>query len=107
MSAKRNSFVPCLPRWRRRARRVRGKLARVPRSVLIAGGAAILLATFALTNLLYHVIRKANELLFFVANGRDKEFLGHISSAALVFAPAIACRIACRANHSNRVQPFA
>jgi hypothetical protein len=74
MSAKRNSFVPRLHRWRRRARRVRGKLARVPRSVLIAGGAAILLATFALTNFLYHVTRKATELLFFVGNRRQYQF---------------------------------
>jgi hypothetical protein len=42
----------------------------------------------ALTNLLYRVIRKPTELLFFVGNGLDKEFLDHVSSAALVFRPS-------------------
>ena len=35
--------------------------------------AAILLAAFALTNLVYHVIHKPTELFFFVGNGLDKE----------------------------------
>ncbi|MGA7805432.1 lytic transglycosylase domain-containing protein [Bradyrhizobium sp.] len=35
--------------------------------------AAALLAAFALTNLVYHVIRKPTELLFFVGNALDKE----------------------------------
>ena len=81
---------------------MRGKLARVPRSVLIAGGAAILLATFALTNLLYHVIRKATELLFFVGNGLDKEFLGQINSAALVFRPSN-CLLNCLTGKSLQI----
>jgi hypothetical protein len=41
--------------------------------VRIAGGVAILMATATLTNLLYHVVRKPTELLFFVGNRLDKE----------------------------------
>jgi hypothetical protein len=45
----------------------------VPRAARIAGVIAILLATFTLTNLIYHVIRKPTELFFFVGHGLDKE----------------------------------
>jgi hypothetical protein len=74
MSGKRKS--PRLRRWRRRARWARAKLARTPLIARIAGGLAILLvllAVFALTNLLYHVIRKPTELFFLVGHRLDKE----------------------------------
>jgi hypothetical protein len=41
--------------------------------VRIAGVVAILLATLALTNLIYHVIHKPTELFFFVGHRLDKE----------------------------------
>src|ERR1700730_4681134 len=73
MSRKTNSLLPRLRRWRRGARWARRKLAKAPRAVRIAGVVAILLATFTLTNLIYHVIHKPTELFFFVGNGLDKE----------------------------------
>ena len=73
MSRKSKSFVLRLRRWRRRVRLARQKLAKVPLTVRIAGGVAILLATFALTNLIYHVIHKPTELFFFVGHRLDKE----------------------------------
>jgi hypothetical protein len=48
-------------------------LARLPRSIRIALAIAILLPLFALTNLVYHVIRKPTELFFFVGHRLDKE----------------------------------
>ena len=73
MSTKSKSFVLSLRRWRQRARRARRKLAKTPLSLRIAGVVAILLATLALTNLIYHVIRKPTELFFFVGHRLDKE----------------------------------
>jgi hypothetical protein len=73
MSKKRNSLALRLRRWRRSARSARRKLAKVPRIVRIAGVVAILLATFTLTNLVYHVIHKPTELFFFVGHRLDKE----------------------------------
>jgi hypothetical protein len=73
MSRKTNSLLPRLRRWRRGARRARWKLAKAPRAARIAGVVAILLATFTLTNLIYHVIHKPTELFFFIGNGLDKE----------------------------------
>jgi Transglycosylase SLT domain len=73
MPTKSQSSLPRLRRWRQRARWARAKLAKVPRAVRIAGVAAILLATFALTNLIYHVIHKPTELFFFVGHRLDKE----------------------------------
>jgi Transglycosylase SLT domain len=73
MPRKRKSLLPRLRRWRRNARWARGKLAKVPRAARIAGVVAILLATFTLTNLVYHVIHKPTELFFFVGNRLDKE----------------------------------
>lgn len=67
------SILSRLRRWRRGARWARGKLARAPRAVRIAGVVAILLAALALTNLVYQVIRKPTELLFFVGRALDKE----------------------------------
>jgi hypothetical protein len=48
-------------------------LARLPRSIRIALAIAILLPLFALTNLVYHVVRKPTELFFFVGHRLDKE----------------------------------
>ena len=73
MSGKRKSLRPRLRRWRRRARRARGKLAKLPLIARIAGFVAILLASFALANLIYHVIHKPTELFFFVGHRLDKE----------------------------------
>jgi hypothetical protein len=73
MPRKSQSFHHRLRRWRRSARWARGKLARVPRAILIAGVVAILLVTFTLTNLIYHVIHKPTELFFFVGHRLDKE----------------------------------
>jgi hypothetical protein len=73
MPRKSQSFSLRLRRWRRKARWVRGRLAKIPLTVRIAGVVAILLATFTLTNLIYHVIHKPTELLFFVGHRLDKE----------------------------------
>jgi hypothetical protein len=73
MSGKRKNLRARLRRWRRRARRARGKLAKVPLIARIAGGVAILLAAFALANLIYHVIHKPTELFFFFGHRLDKE----------------------------------
>jgi hypothetical protein len=73
MPTKNKSLLPRLRRFRRRTRWARRKLARAPRTARIAGSVAILLAVVALTNLVYHVIRKPTELFFFVGNGLDKE----------------------------------
>jgi hypothetical protein len=51
----------------------RRMLARLPRSIRIALAIAILLPLFALTNLVYHVVRKPTELFFFVGHRLDKE----------------------------------
>jgi hypothetical protein len=73
MSKISKSFVPRLRRWRRRGRWARLKLAKVPRVVQIAGGAAVVLTALMLTNLIYQVIRKPTELFFFVGHKLDKE----------------------------------
>jgi Transglycosylase SLT domain len=73
MPRKSKNALRRLRRWRQGARWARGKLANVPRAILIAGVAVILLAAFALTNLLYHVIHKPTELFFFVGHRLDKE----------------------------------
>ncbi len=73
MPRKSKPLLPRLRRWRRGARRARRKLARAPRAVRIAGSAAILLAAFALTNLVYQVIRKPTELFALLGNALDKE----------------------------------
>jgi hypothetical protein len=73
MPRKSQSFRLRLRRWRRSARGARRTLARVPRAILIAGVVAILLVTFTLTNLIYHVIHKPTELFFFVGHRLDKE----------------------------------
>ena len=53
--------------WARRT------LSRLPRAIRIALIIAILLPLLALTNLVYHVIRKPTELFFFVGHRLDKE----------------------------------
>src|ERR1700678_290952 len=52
--------------------RARRNLARLPRSIQIALAIAVLLPLFALTNLVYHVIRKPTELFFFVGHRLDQ-----------------------------------
>jgi hypothetical protein len=73
MPRKSRSLLPRLRGFRRGAQWVRGKFARAPRSVRIAGIVAILLPLLALTNLVYHVIRKPTELFVLVGNRLDKE----------------------------------
>ena len=73
MPKSRKSFLPRLRRWRRDTRWARRKFARLPRVIRITASVAILLAAFALTNLVYHVIRKPTELFVFVGNALDKE----------------------------------
>jgi Transglycosylase SLT domain len=73
MPKKTKPLLPRLRRFRRGARWARGKLARIPRPVQTIGVLAILLPLLALTNLVYHVIRKPTELFFFVGNRLDKE----------------------------------
>ena len=51
----------------------RRKLSRLPRAIHIAVAIAVLLPLLALTNLVYHVIRKPTELFFFVGHRLDKE----------------------------------
>ena len=76
MPGRSKSLLPRLRRWQRGARWARRKLARAPRAVRIVGGVAILLAAFALTNLVYQVIRKPTELFVFVGHALDKEPAG-------------------------------
>ena len=73
MPGKSQSLLPRLRHWRPGARCARRKLANAPLIVRIAGSVAILLASFTLTNLLYHVIHKPTELFFFVGHRLDKE----------------------------------
>ncbi|UPK39896.1 transglycosylase SLT domain-containing protein [Bradyrhizobium sp. 186] len=73
MPRKNEPLLPRLRSFRRGARWVRKKFARAPRMVRIAGSVTMLLAVAALTNLVYHVIRKPTELFFLVGNALDKE----------------------------------
>jgi hypothetical protein len=73
MPRKSKSLLPRLRSFRRGARWARGKLARAPLMVRIVGIVAMLLAAGALTNIVYHVVRKPTELFFFVGNRLDKE----------------------------------
>ena len=59
-------------RWRG-ARLVRRTLSAAPLKVRIVCLAALGLAAFSLTNLVYHAVRKPTELLFFVGGALDKE----------------------------------
>jgi hypothetical protein len=55
------------------ARLLRRTLAAAPRAVRIFCLAALVLAAFSLMNLVYQVVRKPSELLFFVGGALDKE----------------------------------
>src|SRR5260370_22922907 len=67
-----NTLLRRVSRWRG-ARLVRRTLTAAPRAVRIVCLAALVLAAFSLTNLVYHVVRKPTELLFFVGGELDKE----------------------------------
>ena len=58
---------------RRVARLVRRTLIATPRAIRIVCLAALVLVAFSLANLVYHVVRKPSELLFFVGSALDKE----------------------------------
>ncbi|SFN74612.1 Transglycosylase SLT domain-containing protein [Bradyrhizobium sp. Rc3b] len=58
---------------RRSVQWARKKFARAPRMVRIAGIVLILLATLALLNIAYHIIRKPTELFAVVGHALDKE----------------------------------
>ncbi|WP_027556523.1 hypothetical protein [Bradyrhizobium sp. Cp5.3] len=73
MPRKSKNLLPRLRSFRRGARWARKTFARAPRAVRIAGVTAILLAVLALTNIVYHVIRKPTELFVLVGNSLDKE----------------------------------
>src|SRR5258708_6253119 len=66
-----NTLLRRVSRWRG-ARLVRRTLTAAPRAVRIVCLAALVLAAFSLTNLVYHVVRKPSELLFFVGGALDK-----------------------------------
>jgi hypothetical protein len=68
----RNTLLRRVSRWRG-ARLVRRTLTAAPRAVRIVCLAALVLAALSLTNLVYHVVRKPSELLFFVGGRLDKE----------------------------------
>jgi hypothetical protein len=73
MPGKAKSRLSRLRRWRLGARWARGKFTHVPLIVWIIGVVVIGLPLFALTNLVYHVIRKPTELFAFVGHRLDKE----------------------------------
>lgn len=52
---------------------MRRTLTAAPRAVRIVCLAALVLAAFSLTNLVYQIVRKPSELLFFVGGALDKE----------------------------------
>ncbi len=58
---------------RRGWRVARRRLGRTPRAIRIAGITVILFIVLALSNLVYQVIHKPTELLFFVGHRLDKE----------------------------------
>ena len=67
-----NTLLRRVSLWRG-ARLVRRMLTAAPRAVRIVCLAVLVLAALSLTNLVYHVIRKPSELLFFVGGALDKE----------------------------------
>jgi hypothetical protein len=69
----RTSRTTLLRRVRRSARWARRRLSAAPRAVRIACVATVILAVVALTNLLYHVVHKPSELLFFASPALDKD----------------------------------
>jgi hypothetical protein len=69
----RTSRTALLRRVARSTRWARRRLSAAPRGVRIVCTATIILAVVTLTNLLYHVVRKPTELLFFARPALDKE----------------------------------
>jgi hypothetical protein len=69
----RTSSTTLLRRVTRSTRWVRRRLTAAPRAVRIACIATISLAAVALANLVYHVVHKPSELLFFASPALDKE----------------------------------
>jgi transglycosylase-like protein with SLT domain len=67
----RNTFLRSIRRWQG-ARWARQKLAAMPAAVRIALIVATILAAVALANIVYQVVRKPTELLFFVGTALDK-----------------------------------
>src|ERR1700687_5938670 len=67
-----NTLLRRVSRWRG-AHLVRRTLTAAPRAVRIVCLAALVLAAFSLTNLVYHVALKRTELRFFVGGALDKE----------------------------------
>src|ERR1700682_4646370 len=76
-----NTLRRRVSRWRG-ARLVRRTLTAAPRAVRIVCLAALVLAAFSLTNLVYHVVRKPSELLFFVGGAVGQEPVGTWQRAA-------------------------
>ncbi|MBV8700433.1 transglycosylase SLT domain-containing protein [Bradyrhizobium sp.] len=72
MSRKDKSYLPRL-RLRRRTRWARRRLTAAPRPVRIVVVVAILLAAFALANVVYHVVKKPTELFVLIGHALDKE----------------------------------
>jgi len=69
----RQGWSSLLRRVSRRRGALRRTLTATPRAVRIVCLAALVLAAFALTNLVYQLVRKPSELLFFVGGALDKE----------------------------------
>jgi hypothetical protein len=66
-----NTFLRPVRRWRG-ARWARRKLANVPAAVRIAFVVATILTVVSLASVVYQVVRKPTELLFFVGGALDK-----------------------------------
>ena len=66
-------FAVKLGRWGRRVKWAQRLITNAPQSVRIAGIVAIVLATFALINLIVQVVRKPSELFFFVGHRLSKQ----------------------------------
>lgn len=101
------SFVPRLRRWRRGGRWARRKLAEAPRTVRIAGVIAIVLATFMLTNVIYHVIHKPTELFFFVGHkleGAGRDVAAIWATVPRLFDPFDHARIVGRAGAGRELR---
>jgi hypothetical protein len=70
-----NTFLRPVCRWRG-VRWARPKLASVPAAVRIAFVVATILTIVSLANVVYQVVRKPTELLFFVGGTLDKVSFG-------------------------------
>jgi len=67
-----NAFLRRLRRWRKRARRAWLKLKSAPPAVRVIAVAAMVLAVFSATNLVYQVARKPTEMFFPVSGALNK-----------------------------------